>query len=203
LGNGLKFHFPKRIPKNLAFEVNERDGSDQFAKLYSTEVVDIIRDLSLPRYGLGLYVDEAAKKKSKESEQDVLDRLWKGGKRLIGFCKTNFFKRLESSGDAFLLSLRRHIAKNYVYIYAIENNLDLPVGRYQKGNGSRDTDRDPEEENDDETSLSELNASTSDEFKEVGRKQYQELRAKKDKNVTWIRPAAFKAELSDDLKEDT
>jgi len=203
LGNGLKFHFPKRIPKNLAFEVNERDGSDQFAKLYSTEVVDIIRDLSLPRYGLGLYVDEAAKKKSKESEQDVLDRLWKGGKRLIGFCKTNFFKRLESSGDAFLLSLRRHIAKNYVYIYAIENNLDLPVGRYQKGNGSRDTDRDPEEENDDETSLSELNASTRDEFKEVGRKQYQELRAKKDKNVTWIRPAAFKAELSDDLKEDT
>jgi len=203
LGNGQKFHFPKRIPKNLAFDVNEKDPSDQFGRLYSTEVVDIIRELNLPRYGLGLYVDEGAKKKSKDSEQEVLDRLWKGGKRLIGFCKTNFFKRLESSGDAFLLSLRRHIAKNFVYIYALENGLDLPVGRYQKGTGHRDSDKDLEQEHDDESELNELNANTDEEFRLVGSSQYQALRAKKEKTVTWVRPGVFTPDLLGHLKEDT
>jgi len=203
LGNGQKFHFPKRIPKNLAFEVNEKDPADQFGRLYSEEVVDIIRELNLPRYGLGLYVDDGAKKKSKEAEKEVLERLWKGGKRLIGFCKTNFFKRLESSGDAFLLSLRRHIAKNFVYMHAIENGLDLPIGSYQKGNGSRESDRDPEQEYDEETGISELNANTDEEFRLVGSSQYQALRAKKEKAVTWVRPGVFTPDLLGHLKEDT
>jgi phosphatidylserine/phosphatidylglycerophosphate/cardiolipin synthase-like enzyme len=203
LGNGQKFHFPKRIPKNLAFEVNEKDPADQFGRLYAEEVVDIIRELNLPRYGLGLYVDEGAKKKSKEAEKEVLERLWKGGKRLIGFCKTNFFKRLESSGDAFLLSLRRHIAKNFVYMHAIENGLDLPIGSYQKGNGRRESDRDPEQEYDEETGISELNANTDEEFRLVGSSQYQALRAKKEKGVTWVRPGIFTPDLLSHLKEDT
>lgn len=203
LGNGQKFHFPKRIPKNLAFEVNEKDPADQFGRLYSEEVVDIIRELNLPRYGLGLYVDDGAKKKSKETEKEVLERLWKGGKRLIGFCKTNFFKRLESSGDAFLLSLRRHIAKNFVYMHAIENGLDLPIGSYQKGNGRRESDRDPEQEYDEETGISELNANTDEEFRLVGSSQYQALRAKKEKVVTWVRPGVFTPDLLGHLKEDT
>jgi len=203
LGNGQKFHFPKRVPRNLAFEVNEKDPADQFGRLYSEEVVDIIRELNLPRYGLGLYVDEGAKKKSKEAEKEVLERLWKGGKRLIGFCKTNFFKRLESSGDAFLLSLRRHIAKNFVYMHAIENGLDLPIGSYQKGNGRRESDRDPEQEYDAETSISELNANTDEEFRLVGSSQYQALRAKKEKGVTWVRPGIFTPDLLGHLKEDT
>ena len=203
LGNGQKFHFPKRIPQNLAFAVNEKDPADQFGRLYSEEVVDIIRELNLPRYGLGLYVDEGAKKKSKEAEKEVLERLWKGGKRLIGFCKTNFFKRLESSGDAFLLSLRRHIAKNFVYMHAIENGLDLPIGSYQKGNGRRESDRDPEQEYDEETGISELNANTDEEFRLVGSSQYQALRAKKEKAVTWVRPGVFTPDLLGHLKEDT
>ena len=46
----------------------------------------------------------------------------------MGFCRTNLFKRLESSGYSFLLSLSRHVLRNYIYAYAIENNLPLPIG---------------------------------------------------------------------------
>jgi len=203
LGNGMKFHFPKRVPKNLAFEVNERDSSDQFAKLYSPEVVDVIRGLNLPRYGLGIYVSEAAKSKLKANEKEVVERLWKGGKRLIGFCKTNFFKRLESSGEAFMLSLRRHIVKNYVYIHALQNGLDLPVGRYQKGNEKRDSDADPELELDADSPLTELTATCEEDFLEVAKAHYQILRARNEKNVSWIQPAAFKPSLQKDLVDDT
>lgn len=46
----------------------------------------------------------------------------------MGFCRTNLFKRLESSGYSFLVSLSRHILRNYIYVYALENNLLLPIG---------------------------------------------------------------------------
>ena len=46
----------------------------------------------------------------------------------MGFCRTNLFKRLESSGQAFLQSVERHILRNFVYLHAIENDLPLPIG---------------------------------------------------------------------------
>ena len=38
------------------------------------------------------------------------------------------FKRLESSGEAFLQTVERHVLRNYVYLHAIRNDLPLPVG---------------------------------------------------------------------------
>ena len=46
----------------------------------------------------------------------------------MGFCRTNLFKRLESSGQAFLQSVERHILRNFVFLHAIENDLPLPIG---------------------------------------------------------------------------
>ncbi len=46
----------------------------------------------------------------------------------MGFCRTNLFKRLESSGAAFALSLERHVLRNAVYLEAIENGWPLPIG---------------------------------------------------------------------------
>jgi hypothetical protein len=46
----------------------------------------------------------------------------------MGFCRTNLFKRLESSGQAFIQSVERHILRNYVYLHALENDLPLPIG---------------------------------------------------------------------------
>jgi hypothetical protein len=57
-----------------------------------------------------------------------LKNLSYAGKRLMGFCRTNLFKRLESGGAAFVQSIERHILRNYVYLHAIEHGLPLPIG---------------------------------------------------------------------------
>ena len=46
----------------------------------------------------------------------------------MGFCKSTFFKRIDSCGFSFLLTLSRHILRNMVFIYALENKLRLPIG---------------------------------------------------------------------------
>src|SRR5450631_1607720 len=68
------------------------------------------------------------KVKASETEKLLLRGLSRGGKRLMGFCRTNLFKRLESGGSAFLQSISRHVLRNYVFLYAIENGLELPIG---------------------------------------------------------------------------
>ncbi|MCF0168635.1 MAG: SWF/SNF helicase family protein [Bacteroidales bacterium] len=40
---------------------------------------------------------------------------------------STFFKRIDSCGYSFLLTLYRHILRNMVFIYAIDNNLKLPI----------------------------------------------------------------------------
>jgi hypothetical protein len=67
------------------------------------------------------------------NEAKQLDDLSRAGKRLMGFCRTNLFKRLESSGEAFQQSLERHILRNYIFLHAIENDLPLPLGTQDAG----------------------------------------------------------------------
>jgi len=97
--------------------------------LYSDEVVAQINSLNLPRYGLANYLDPKPKEKPDTQEEKIIANLSRAGRRLMGFCRTNLFKRLESSGIAFQLSLGRHILRNYVFIYAFQNNLPLPIGK--------------------------------------------------------------------------
>lgn len=47
---------------------------------------------------------------------------------MMGFCRSTFFKRIDSSGFAFLLTIYRHILRNAIFIYAIDNKLPLPIG---------------------------------------------------------------------------
>lgn len=126
--DGRRAYFPKRVPKTLTFEIDDKNPEDQYARLYSKTVVDIINDLELPRYGLGNYIAASPQLPPTPSEQKILQDLSRAGKRLKGFCRTNLFKRLESSGVAFLQSIQRHILRNYIFIHAIENSLPLPIG---------------------------------------------------------------------------
>ena len=59
--------------------------------------------------------------------------LSRAGTALKGFCRTNLFKRLESSGHAFVLSLERHVLRNFIFLHAIENDLPLPIGTQDMG----------------------------------------------------------------------
>ena len=126
--DGRHSYFPTRTPRTVTVAVDDNDAEDQYARLYSDSVVDTINDLSLPRYGLGNYEDKDPETPPSQREAAALRDLSRAGKRLMGFCRTNLFKRLESSGMAFIQSLERHILRNYVFLHAIENGLDLPIG---------------------------------------------------------------------------
>ena len=100
--DGTRSFFPTRTPKTVKFTIDESDPNDQYAKLYSQAVVDKVNELHLPRYGLGNYVCGNPETPVTAAEERQIDDLSRAGKRLMGFCRTNLFKRLESSGASFL-----------------------------------------------------------------------------------------------------
>src|SRR2546423_14543900 len=51
----------------------------------------------------------------------------------MGFCRTNLFKRLESSGEVFQQSIARHTLRNYIFLHAIDKGLPLPIGTQDSG----------------------------------------------------------------------
>jgi len=121
--DGTHSYFPDRVPRTLTFEPDEH-----YRGLSSQEVVDTINDLHLPRYGLGNYVAPSPDLVPTLREAEQLKNLSRAGKRLMGFCRVNLFKRLESSGLAFIQSIERHVLRNYVYLHAIEEGKPLPIG---------------------------------------------------------------------------
>ncbi len=127
-GDGRRSYFPDRIPKTIKFNIDESDLADQYALLYSPAVVNSVNSLNLPRYGLGNYLAAQPHDPPTEKEQKVIRGLSRAGKRLMGFCRTNLFKRLESGGPAFLQSVERHILRNFIALHAIDQGLPLPIG---------------------------------------------------------------------------
>ncbi len=142
--DGGKSYFPRRIPRNLKFRIDDADPGDAYARFYSDPVVTAINGLSLPRYGLGQYLKAGLTPTPEQAR--VIGGLSRAGTRLMGFCRTNLFKRLESAGPVFLLSIERHILRNCVVLHALENGLDIPLGA--QGAELLDTgyrDEDPED----------------------------------------------------------
>lgn len=126
--DGRRVHFPDRVPRTLPFELAEDDPEDTYARLFKDEVVAGIEELRLPRYGLGNYLVKRPSPPADAFEERLLRDLSRGGKRLIGFCRTNLFKRLESSGHSFLASLERHALRNFVVLHALDHDLKVPIG---------------------------------------------------------------------------
>jgi hypothetical protein len=214
--DGTRSYFPTRVPKTMRFKLDETDPADQYARLYSDEVVDAINRLALARYGLGNYKDEEAAKSATPAEQRQLDGLSRAGKRLMGFCRTNLFKRLESGGMAFLQSVDRHILRNYVFLHAIENDLDLPIGT-QGADVLLDqsTDADPETDevqfdfdDDDTGDKKEAEAEftphpyTDKWYRQQAENIYNHYQTTLKRQFKWIRLALFLDTLADSLKTD-
>ena len=123
---GSRSYFPTRLPKTVTFPID--DTEDTYAHLYSDTIVESINTLELARYGLANYIDDVAATDCTPAEESLLKNLSLAGKRLRGFCRTNLFKRLESSGKVFLQSIDRHVLRNYIFLHAIENGEPLPIG---------------------------------------------------------------------------
>jgi superfamily II DNA or RNA helicase len=208
--DGEKRYFPLRKPESLRFAVNDADPADRYARLYSAAVVDQINALHVPRYGLGNYVDPQAEKGATAAERKFIENLGRAGKRLMGFCRTNLFKRLESTGFSFLQSIDRHVLRNQIYMYAIEHGLDLPIGVLDAGLLDLEhVDEDAEGlEGDPEDLLDGLveavaEEDTSPEGMARAKAVYQQYAGEYKKRFKWIRPGLFKKSLAEHLASDT
>ena len=208
--DGVKRYFPVRKPCSLKFKVDDADKEDRYARLYTQTIVDQINALHVPRYGLGNYIDPAAAKGASAAERQFIDNLGRAGKRLMGFCRTNLFKRLESSGFSFLQSIERHILRNQIYSYALENGLDLPVGVLDAG--VLDADRIDEDAEgmlgDSEDLLDGLMEEVAEEDAtpaSMARAKvvYQQYATEFKKRFRWVNPKLFKKELAEHLAADT
>ncbi len=208
--DGTRSYFPSRIPRTVKFKIDEQDPSDQYARLYADDVVNTINDLTLPRYGLGNYVAAALHEPPTQTEAKVIQDLSRAGKRLLGYCRTGLFKRLESSGSAFIQSVERHILRNYVYLHAIEQGQPVPVGTQDAGLlDSRIYDEDSitsemfDEENEGETpEEAAVSLRTEEAFKERAAEVYTKYASQLKRRFKWLRPAMFVPSLIKDLRAD-
>lgn len=198
MSTGEKSYFPERIPKRVQYEFKENDPDDLYAKLYSQDIVNILNRLDLPRYGLANYLIRDASVHASSAELNIIDNLSRAGKRLMGFARTNLFKRLESSGHAFLLSIIRHILRNHLFIYAIKNKLALPIGSPELSAINEYLD-----EIDVETELGDQwEKNIDNDFSKSAKKLYEGIRENHEHKFEWIKASLFRKELLTELIND-
>lgn len=216
--DGTRYYFPDRVPKTVKFKSDEKDPDDQYARLYAPDVVAVIESLALPRYGLKKYVAPKLTTPPTQEEASILQDLSRAGKRLMGFCRTNLFKRLESSGHSFLQSVERHILRNYVYIHALQNGLPVPIGTQDAGlldAGINDEDTDSDNlsaelfDNDDNGNAEEMPPDTTtilrteEAFKNRAAEIYQQYSDRHfRRRFKWLRSSVFVESLAKDLEKD-
>ncbi len=226
LEDGSQSYFPARVPRTLKVRIDRRGSADPYARLYSDEVVEAIGGLRLPRYGLGNYLaghaERSANARSVTAEEKrMLASLGRAGKRLIGYCRTNLFKRLESSGQAFIQSLDRHVLRNHVFLYALEHGLPLPLGTQDAemlDPGNEDEDGELAqtglEMNEDEPDVSDVqgiagpegeasaSSFTTQAYRQRAQQVYQVYRDRYRQRFTWLRSTLFTPVLAEHLRQD-
>ena len=212
--DGSRSYFPTRRPKTARFEIGS-PSTDPYARLYSDQVVQVINDLDLPRYGLGNYEATRHAQPPSATEQLILSGLSRAGRRIMGFCRTNLFKRLESSGQAFIQSIERHVLRNFIYLHAIENGLDIPIGTQEAELlDTRYSDEDSDSiaatlfdaETDDEATADavteELSAQAETEYRRRAAEVYNLYASQYQRRFKWIRPDFFTKRLATHLLGD-
>ena len=193
-GTGKRFYFPMRTPMPTERILTEDDPAYEMS---SDDPLDSIRDLLLPRYQLGYYLD-AAFEPSNPAERQLVDDLENSLRgNLAGFTRVTMFKRLSSSGPAFIATLRRHRLRNLVAAYALDNSLLVPIGSVDNALWAADVDKDPEDsgEDGDGTVLFDPDDDTA-------ASAYDKLQAKNPKAIRWAPNQMFRDDLADDLKHD-
>ncbi|QKW20286.1 NgoFVII family restriction endonuclease [Kitasatospora sp. NA04385] len=179
--SGKKFHFPTRIATPLSHSFS---ADDPAALMEDDITLDAIRDLILPRYRLADYDNPKAKHTQVDTKN--LDDIRSGRGNVSGFVRIGLFKRLSSSGHAFILSLQRQRARNELFIHAIDNNLPIPLGSF--------SDRQISIIDEDVDGDSDLHGSIST--------RYQALMASLPAKTKWVNSTVFKSTLRADLVKD-
>jgi len=208
--DGRKSYFPKRIPKNLSFKIDDKNPADPYARFYSDPVVNAVNALKLPRYGLGNYLASRPHSPPTANQAKTIDGLSRAGIRLMGFCRTNLFKRLESGGPAFILSVERHILRNFIVLHAIAQGQDIPLGT--QGAELLDTRYDdedpdgmatPDNEDDDAPAPNAPNGlRTAADYRARAALAYQDYSGRFRTRFKWLPSALFAKALAKDLLAD-
>ena len=214
--DGTKSYFPTRVPRTIRFTIDEADPTDQYARLYAPGVVTTINSLHLPRYGLGNYVSDSPAFPPTSAEAKHIQDLSRAGKRLMGFCRTNLFKRLESSGASFMLSVERHLLRNHVFLHALRNGLPLPLGtqdaemldlRFTDADADAGDaaflhlDDEPEQHSDVDSAG--VDGWTAASFESRAAKVYAEYESRYQRRFRWLRSDLFVDSLERRLQSDS
>ena len=185
--NGQRFRFPERIPK----PVDHSFGLDDPATLMSSDTtLDTLTALILPRYELGNYISPTASLTA--DEQEYVDNLTRGRGNVAGFVRTTFYKRLSSCGHSFTISLKRHVARNELFAYALENGLPIPTGTITENTFGEDEDPNADDEL----------AGAVEAGADAG-SRYEALVDANPAGVRWVQPELFTQDLRRDLVTDT
>lgn len=184
--NGQRFTFPKRIARPLPHSFGENDPA---AIMASEQTLSALNTLELPRYELGKYLDPTVELTT--AEKEFAENLARARGNVAGFVRTTFYKRLSSCGHSYTLSLRRHVARNELFMYAIDSGLPIPTGTIIDTNLADDEDpTEPEldvvERMGDDPAL-----------------RYQILSDTNPTGVSWVSPGLFKSTLRKALESDT
>ncbi|MCY3564374.1 MAG: helicase-related protein [bacterium] len=190
-GDGTMFYFPKRIPKPV--ERVMADG-DPAKPMISDRTLNAIRDLKLPRPKMGTYLNSRYKPAGPDEAKLLRDLLEAARGNIAGFNRIMMFKRLSSSGPAFLATLRRHRLRNLVAVHALDNNLPVPVGSVSNTLWPVEIDIDGDDI-DDEGTLIQSREITPD-------LAYARLEDTKPRGVRWAPPKAFQKTFREDLVHD-
>ncbi len=205
--DGTLSYFPDRIPRTVTFAIDDKNPDDAYARMFDDSVVRTVDRLTLPRYGLGNYQLASPEKPPTPAEARTLSDLSRAGSRLKGFCRTNLFKRLESSGIAFILSVERHIFRNYISLHALENDLPIPIGTQDMVGLDPDSDKDEDWWNSDDgddgyAPEAERPVLTEAYLKKRAAEVYQVYERKFSRRFKWLKAGLFEDQLAADLRKD-
>ena len=116
VGNEKKY-FPQRKMKTERYDINK-----VYQRKYRKIVSYLDRDvLTFARYSVGLYL----KKEYKEVE--LYKDLGVAGEKLIGLIRTLLLKRMESSLDAFKVSIKNYVNNHKIFLKLLDEGI-MPVG---------------------------------------------------------------------------
>lgn len=184
--DGNRFRFPVRVP----VPINHSFGADDPALIMAADdTLNTLSGLTLPRYRLGSYLARGVDRT--DNEKKWAEDLARGRGNVAGFVRTTFYKRLSSCGHSYELTLRRHIARNQLFIYALEQDLDIPTGTIVDTSLAEDED----------VTATEVDPAEYD--ADSPKARYDALVSADPRGVIWVRPALFTKRLLDDLRKDT
>jgi len=186
-GDKTRFYFPKRIPRPVERALTPKDPA---IEMLSDTTLDTVKSLKRPRYSLHKYLT-GAEPADGDEEQLISDLRRAARGTLDGFNRVMMFKRLSTSGPAFLLTLRRHLLRDRVFLYAVEQDRPIPVGQLDRAvwdlaSGTEDD-----------------GIFGDDEFGLTPEQAYQQLVSSPPPKLRWLGPEhlndVFVADLTDDI----